>query len=326
MKKFESKLERIYRFEQILIAHPEGLTRAEIARRLGTHRSTISRYLVDCAHILPLWEDAGRIGMDRSSYLNNVKLNIHEIMVLHLAARLFSCRTDKFNPHACSAMRKLGHALGAYSKIISDYIVSTADYIEKQSKKYDRNFITILEKLTSAWSGSNWVSLSYYSQKENKIHLYDFATYFIQPYAVGFTLYAIGFCKQKNHIVTFKVERIKDITVLKEQYSIPKTFNTDKLFKDAWGIWYSDSEPVEVVLEFSQQVAGRVAETVWHQSQQIEKQENGGVIWKAKIAEPLELYPWIRGWGSDVKIVRPEGLRRRHIADLKASLEGYGRK
>jgi len=47
MKKFERKLEQIYRLEHLLLAHPKGLKQAEIARRLAVHRSTVSRYLTD---------------------------------------------------------------------------------------------------------------------------------------------------------------------------------------------------------------------------------------------------------------------------------------
>ncbi|MBN1798697.1 MAG: helix-turn-helix domain-containing protein [Spirochaetales bacterium] len=59
----ESKLERLSRMEQILLAHPGGLSRAELARRLGTHRSTVSRYLTDTRNIFPIWEENGLLGV-----------------------------------------------------------------------------------------------------------------------------------------------------------------------------------------------------------------------------------------------------------------------
>lgn len=324
MKKIESKIERLFRFEQILLAHPEGLSRSELARRLGIHRSTIGRYIIDTSNIFPLWENEGLIGINRDNYLSNVKLNIHEIMVLHLSTRLFSCQTDKFNPHACSAMRKLGYSLKVYSKTISDYICSTADQLEKRSKKRDSNFISILENITRAWSSGYWTHLLYYSHKGEELHEYDFAPYFVQPYAPGFTLYTIGLCKQKEHIITLKLERIKQLALTKETFHIPDTFHPEDLLKDAWGIWYSDEDPVEVVLEFSPQVAERVIETIWHKSQVIERLGNGRLIWKARIAEPIELFPWIRGWGSDVKIVKPDNLRDMMREDVQKLGEMYG--
>ncbi|MBN2611002.1 MAG: WYL domain-containing transcriptional regulator [Bacteroidales bacterium] len=317
MKKIESKLEKISQFEQLLLSHPEGLTRAETARRLGVHRSTVSRYLTDTAHILPIWEEGTRIYINRDKYLNNVKLTIHEIMALHIAVRLFACRTDKHNPHACSAIRKIGNAIDHYSEVMSDYILATAEHIEKQPGKYDKSFVTILEELTGAMCCGRRIRARYYSAREREIHEYDFEPYFIQPYAAGFTLYTIGYCIQKEQVITLKVERIKHIAVTDVHFTIPESFRPEKLLKDAWGIWYSNGEPVEVVLEFSPDVSHRVAETVWHKSQKTEQRPDGSLVWRAEIAEPLELFPWIRGWGSDVEIVKPDTLRSKMKEEVR---------
>ena len=45
MIRAEEKAQRLLQIEKLLWAHPEGLTRAEIARRLGVNRSTITKYL-----------------------------------------------------------------------------------------------------------------------------------------------------------------------------------------------------------------------------------------------------------------------------------------
>ena len=45
MKRAESKAVRINQIERLLWSHPEGLSRTEIARRIGVHRSVITKYL-----------------------------------------------------------------------------------------------------------------------------------------------------------------------------------------------------------------------------------------------------------------------------------------
>ena len=45
MNRAEEKAQRLLQIEKLLWAHPEGLTSAEIARRLGVNRSTITKYL-----------------------------------------------------------------------------------------------------------------------------------------------------------------------------------------------------------------------------------------------------------------------------------------
>jgi len=41
----------------------------------------------------------------------------------------------------------------------------------------------------------------------------------------------------------------------------------------------------------------------------VEEQPDGFLIWRAQVAEPQEMLPWIRGWGADVEVLEPEGLR-----------------
>jgi len=66
---------------------------------------------------------------------------------------------------------------------------------------------------------------------------------------------------------------------------------------------------VEVVLRFHPKLAMRVRETRWHPSQRIEEQADGHVLWRALVAEPQEMLPWVRGWGADVEVVEPKTLR-----------------
>jgi CRISPR-associated endonuclease/helicase Cas3 len=42
------------------------------------------------------------------------------------------------------------------------------------------------------------------------------------------------------------------------------------------------------------------------------------------VAEPLEMYPWIRGWGADVEILEPAELRERFRGEVERMKEIYG--
>ncbi len=71
-----NKNERLFQLQQILLAHPGGLTRADLSRRLNVHRSTITRYITDLSMMLPLWEtENGRIGINPDAYLSSLGLN-----------------------------------------------------------------------------------------------------------------------------------------------------------------------------------------------------------------------------------------------------------
>ena len=324
MERATGKAARLLQIEAMLLAHPEGLTPAQIARRLKVNRSTIGRYLPDLPKQIFVDDlDGGRWKIDRDAYLVNVRLTMHEALAVHLAARLMATRTDKHNPHAASALRKLGVALERLAPLVSAHLHASADVMDDAAQRHDPVYLEVLEMLTRAWSLGRkvWLKHQMYDQK---VFEYTFAPYFIEPYAVGRTTHVIGWREPPSALRTFKIERIRAIRLLDETYQIPADFDLREKLADAWGIWYTEAEPVEVVLKFHPRVAGRVRETRWHRNEDVAEQADGSLIWRARVAEPQEMLPWIRGWGADVEVVGPEGLRNQLMGEARRMAEIYG--
>lgn len=312
--KFENKLERYEQLKSLLLAHPNGLTKAEIARRLGVHRSTAADYLVEFAlprGTLPIYEPVdGRYALNRDQYEVKIALNQHESLALHLAARLLTTRTDKHYPHAAAALRKLGVAIGELSPQISRHMNLSAEAIDGPHRRQDPRFLEILETLTRAWSLGRKVQVAHEAD-DGRIHAYIFSPYFIEPYGIGRTVHVIGLREPINQVRTFKVERIRTIQLLDENYAIPDSFDPQAKLSGAWGIWYSDKEPQEVVLRFSARAARRVRETTWHPDERVESDAaDGSLTWRARVDEWQEMLPWVRGWGAECEVVEPVAMRR----------------
>lgn len=307
MKPAETKANRILQIEALLLEHPEGLSQAELARRLNVNRSTICRNLSDVQ--APLYEENGKLYIDRKGYLVNVRLNIYEALSIHLASRLLTTTLDRKNPHAASALRKLSIAMERLAPKISQHISASADAIDEDTQWQDPNYLRVLETLTQAWAETRKVMIWHRRDGDSPVNQYTFSTYYIEPSAVGRSTYVFGMREPPNEMRTFKIERIQRIELLAEKYVIPDDFDSKELLSDAWGIWYTEKEPIEVILKFSPRVAHRVGETRWHRSEQVITQEDGSLLWRAWISEPLEMMPWIRGWGADVEVIEPESLR-----------------
>ena len=308
MERATGKAERLLQIEALLLEYPDGLSQAEIARRVGVNRSTIYRYLPDLGRFCVYETDDGRLAIDRDHYLMNVRLTLHESMALHLAARLMATRTDKQNPHAAGALRKLGLALEKLAPRVAEHLKASAGVMEDQAQRHDPVYLHVLETLTRAWSDSRVAHL-WHRMADGRVFDYDFAPYFIEPYAVGQTTHVIGWREPPGALRTFKLERIQRIELTDREYTIPEDFDPREKLADAWGIWYTEAEPVEVVLRFHPRVAHRVRETQWHRSEQVTEQPDGSLIWRARIAEPQEMLPWIRGWGGDCEVLEPKELR-----------------
>ena len=324
-ERLDKKLDKLDELEFLLLSHPEGLTKAEIARRLGVHRSTAAEYIADLSKRTVVFEPSpDRYAIDRDNYKVQVKLTMHESLALHLAARLLTTRTDKHNPHAASALRKMGVALERIAPLISQHLQRSAEVMDDASRRRDPVFMQVMETLTRAWSQGKKTHLTH-QMDDGKVFDYEFEPYFIEPYAVGRTVHVIGWRTPPGAIRTFKVERIRTITLLENQaYQIPPDFDPREYLKDTWGIWYTDREPEQVVLCFSRKVAARVRETQWHHTEQVTEGRDGSLLWQARIAEWQEMLPWIRGWGADCEVLEPKELRETLTGEAKAMAEKYG--
>lgn len=323
--KDERKFENLNKLIQLLLDHPQGLHKADIARRLNIHRSTAAEYIDDLEKMgAPVYEPSdGLYTIDRDTYEVKISVNMHESLALHLAARLLTTRTDKHYPHAASALRKLGGAIEGLAPLIANHIKQSADVLDGDDRRRDPIFMQALETLTRAWSRHRKVLLTH-EMEDGSIHKYTFSPYFIEPYAVGRTMHVIGYREPPGKIRTFKIERIRTIELLEDsQYEIPASFDPRDQLKDAWGIWFTERPPEPVKLHFTRHVAKRVSETVWHHTQEISEQSDGSIIWTAQVAEWQEMVSWVRGWGADVEVLEPKELRNALTREAQALAELY---
>ncbi|MCB0180788.1 MAG: CRISPR-associated helicase Cas3', partial [Anaerolineae bacterium] len=314
MERAANKAARILQIETLLLAYPEGLKPAEIARKLGgVHRSTITRMLDDLPkHIYVDEFDDGKWKIDWDSYMVNIRLSLHEAMAVHLATRLLAKWSNRRNHHAGAALRKLGISLKHLAPFVSDHFLASAEVMDGEAQYYDPVYLRVLETLTRAWSKKRMVKIKHKKEDTGKVNEYKFAPYFIEPYPLGQTTHVIGRIYPEDIRLTFKLERIRDIEPLDDEpYTIPDDFNPRELLANAWGIWYTDKEPQDVALKFraDPHIVSRVKETRWQSGERTDDLPDGSLWWQAKIDEPREMLPWIRGWGADVEALKPEGLR-----------------
>lgn len=318
----DSPLHRVLDILNYLAMHPEGSTRNDLAREFKVSRHTIYRDLVKVEQIAPISMTLdGKLYIDRKDYLVNVHFSLHEAMAIHLATRLLVTRMDRRNRHAASALDKLSKAIENLAPPISQQMALSAQSLRSEDQWEDRSYLQALETLTQALAEGRKVKIWHRRETTGEISEYIIAPYFIEPYAIGQTTYLIGLNEARGELWKLKIERIEKVELLRECYILPPDFDPQAQLGDAWGIWFTGREPVEVVLEFSATVARRVQESRWHRSQQIEVRGDGSLIWRAWIAEPKEMMPWVRSWGAEVKVIEPAQLR----VEISKDAEKMGR-
>jgi predicted DNA-binding transcriptional regulator YafY len=303
---------RLNDLRDYLLTVTKPLSQADLARHFGVSRATMSRMipqLEDQMQIVLKRSADGKLSIDKERYLNHVRLSRDESAVVFLAVRLFARYADKPNPHAVSTLRSLSIALRKIAPRIADHIARTSEKLDRPMSDTAREHLNALEVLTRAWAEGTRVRL--FTREEPLVERL-FEPYFIEPSAVGYSSYVIGYDHYRHAERTFKIERLHRVLPTCDTYSVPATFDPYAKLAGAWGVNWGDGQtPVEVVLRFAAgRAADRVRETNWHESQVIEALPDGGCVMRIRVGSTQEMKPWIRQWGHECEVLAPAALRR----------------
>ncbi len=311
--------ERVY---LTLRRNPMGLKEAELTNLMELERRTLNNYL-------RALETEGKVYKDGvlwialpydQAQLRKFDLSPEEAMTLYLATRLFVKQNDKRNEPAETALMKLAAALVSDAKIGNEIHQAALELSRRPDDgAYNRVFRTIMQAYIY-----RRVAHITYEPANGKSFETDFATYLLEPSAIGFTTYAIGQSSIVNALRTYKLERIRAAALTRQEYAIPREFPGLAILQNAWSIIHGE-ELVTVTLRFSPSVRKRVLETRWHLSQRTDDDpaQPGYLRWTAQVADTTDMLPWIRGWGADCEVMEPKELRDALTREAQALAELY---
>jgi predicted DNA-binding transcriptional regulator YafY len=121
--------------------------------------------------------------------------------------------------------------------------------------------------------------------------------------------YLIGHDLERGALRTFALPRIANVTLAKSTFVRPDDFSPEKFFASALGV-LGGAGDYRVVLRFSPQVADRIREREWHESQELRDLAGGGVELQLRLGALTEAEQWALSWGAEVEVVAPPELRR----------------
>lgn len=318
-----TKQQRLERIHILLARNARGVTEGEIADEINLERRTVNNYLREL-------EDQGKAFKDGiywfplvlgESRLRPFDLTPEEAVTLYLGARLLGKQQDKRNEPAESALMKLAGVLKADAGV-GDEIEQAAR--ELAQRPVQENYQPIFRDVVRGYIYRKKIEIAYRPLNWNKPFQTTFSTYLLEPSPIGFTTYLIGHSSIVNALRAYKLERIESAHMVKDDYSIPPDFPGLEILRNAWSI-VMGGEIVRVVLRFSPQVKNRVLETRWHPSQQShdDPERPGFLIWEVRVADTMDLIPWIRGWGADCEVLEPRELREALVREAMRLAEVY---
>jgi len=294
-------------------------TARHLAEELEVSRRTIFRDLkmLEMARVPYYYdEEKGGFSIERHFFLPPVNLTLSEALaMLALTGRLREAGNLPLMAHCSQAALKLQGALPA---AIRDNVGDMVNQLTMSLGKLSRH--EGLDSMFTELAGAiaqrricRLVYISFYERKQIQTSVRPLRLVFI-----GRAWYLIAYASKYRAVRTFKLGRIRRLTVTDRTFTAPRTFDLDGYFGDAWSM-IPEGKRYEVHLHFSPKVAGNVAEVGWHKNQRVQWNDDGSIDFHVTVDGLGEIAWWILGYGDQVRVVDPPALRR-HVVGVARSM------
>ena len=318
------KGERIAQLELLLRSHPEGIRRAEIARRLGVHRSTISRYVEELSEHIDIYEENNLIKLrSKDDESSPMELSVYESLAFNMGAEVLASTAEFANPHLASGLRKLAMNMRSYAPKISENALSLAERIDKaiqSDRSVAGHYNAILEVLIDCWVSGRIARITTTQPEEEEIE--------IAPYFIGYKgegegrrpITVTGRLRHTKDIITLDIASITEARMLDETYTIPDNL---KPFSRSVEERYEAIDMIPLKMVIKEKSALNSFSSIIHDKPKMERQENGSWICTMKAENSIELMLRIIQCGTSVKILEPENYRKKMIQMLESIIAMY---
>jgi hypothetical protein len=125
-------------------------------------------------------------------------------------------------------------------------------------------------------------------------------------------LYLVARHVGKTRVYTYAVDRIANAGATNRAFSYPNAseFSPESHFKGAFGIFLAGEKErrtteVELVFTNERWLKLYLTERSWHPTQKFREFKDGRLQMKFRVDTMVEVWPWIRSFGNEVRVVRP---------------------
>jgi predicted DNA-binding transcriptional regulator YafY len=319
------QLARQWRIIQTLITSRHGKSVADLAADLQCHTRTVYRDLeaLQAAGFPVYTERADGKNLwcllDSAKHSIPIPFTLPELMALYFSRGMMGVLKDTvFYDSLVSLFEKIKTTLPDEYITYLGQIEKSLVVRSKPHKQYAQ-LRNVIEKVSQAAIDRNYIQIDYYTMSRKKK-----ARRKVAPYKIWFfdgTFYLIGHCGLRQDIRIFAMDRIQNLALLDEVFEIPEYFNVDEFMKSSFGVF--QGQPVPVRIRFEAEIADYIRERTWHETQNIEVQNDGSIIFEAEVAGTEEIKYWVLKWGAKARVLAPESLREEMRLEADAMLKSY---
>ena len=161
------------------------------------------------------------------------------------------------------------------------------------------------------------IEMRYHSFSSNRDKAYS-----VEPQRLVFAqggLYLLAFVPEYDELRTFSVDRILGLSLTEERFE-PKTLSEDA-FAHSLGVHQGPPERVEIAFEPG--MSRYVRDRIWHPSQEIDEQSDGGLILRLTVSNDWALRSWILGFGALARVLAPAELATQILEEVERTRSRY---
>jgi predicted DNA-binding transcriptional regulator YafY len=311
------------------------LTIDEMAARTGVTTRTIRRDLEALQEAgFPLFDDVhdGKRywTLEQRAFrrLDDTGFNLAELSALYVSRTLAECLAA--TPFQDDVRRAFDKLTGALTPGMRQFLDRLPLAIQAKAEPGTRAFVTESDdpqlaakrssrvaQLLDATLHHRRVVMDYHSFSSNRDKSYS-----LEPLRLVFAqggLYLVAFVPEYDQLRTFSVDRILKLSLTEERFE-PKELSEDA-FAHSLGVHQGAPQRIEIA--FEPRMARYVKERIWHSSQGISEQADGGVILTLNVSNDWALRSWILGFGPLARVIAPKELADDILQELERTRSHY---
>ena len=171
-----------------------------------------------------------------------------------------------------------------------------------------------LEMLEKAISEQRVVRMRYYSNSKAEEVVREVESHTLLSYQHRW--YLIAWCRLRQAMRDFRVDRIRQMEVLDEVFAIPPEFNLDTYLGPAFGMYRGD-RTYAVHVRFSPYQARWISEEYWHASQVMILRPDGWLDVMMQVTGLADVARWVLSYGAECEVISPPILRHRVAGEAR---------
>jgi predicted DNA-binding transcriptional regulator YafY len=152
------------------------------------------------------------------------------------------------------------------------------------------------------------------------------ATFIVEPYCLKMfkqRWYVLAYSPGIDQTYLYSLDRIHAIELTTQKYKLPKGFNAEAYFKDAYGMADLSYEPVEVKISVSAKQVPYLRSLPLHKSQEEIETNEEYSIFRYFIIPSYDFKQELYKYGSDVEVLAPKSMRKEFAEDAAKTNEMY---